>query len=334
MANPYTSGHGVDPFVEEVTRPRPVAPTASQPPPAQNPQFYDPPAPSSTAAAQSQAYSPPPVNSSSAAAIPPAVAAAPPSATPGAAIAPEARDLQTSKFWTLEFYQQFFDVDTQDVALRMGNTLLPFLPPDFLANRNWHHGNLPGGDRFKLMGAAFTATTERQPDIYGPFWICTTLWVTLAIVGNIMSRLAYNKRVRELPTGTPALGPWSYDFTVASVACFTVYAFCGLMPLCVWGLMLWKAVPAGLIDVLCLYGYSMFTFLLAAILCAFPSDGFQWAACIICGLWSLLYLFANFWKLWRQTLEKAWFVGVVAFVAFAHVGLFLAFKLYFLRYNF
>lgn len=360
MANPYTGGNDVNPFADDARR----APAAQPAPAASQPQFYNPP---SSAAAQSPAYHPPanefhqqPTYGSAApqqqyqppqqyAQQPPPphqqqyggqqdpnlYAQQPPpqqqyqGPVEQGPPPPPARDLQTMKFWTIEFYQQFFDVDTVDVLRRMGNVMLPFTPPDFLLHRDWHHafgGALSG--RLAALSSTVShkeGVQERMPDLYGPIWLSTTLWILIGIIGNAMSKLAHTK--------SKSTDSWSYDFTVATVAAGTVYAYVGLMSLMIWGIMKWKAVPASLPDVLCLYGYSMFIIILAAILCSFPNTGVQWFVCIAAGLWSGTYLLANFWQLWKRTLNQMWFTGVVLLVIFFHFLLTCSLKFYFFNYK-
>lgn len=266
-------------------------------------------------------------------------------------------DLVTAKFWTLEFYQQFFDVDTKDVLKRMGNVLLPLVPPDFLYDRHWHMGNLPGGvmpNAISSAAAAFSSGAEKRADLYGPLWISTTVWVTLAIVGNIMGKMAHERRaaqrqvdINNIVNSAPTLAPgqtrppywtpeplprWTYDFSAATIAAGVVYTFIIFMSFLVWGLMKWKNVPVGLTDALCLYGYSMFVFLLAGILCAVPVTGFQWIICILAAIWSCSYLLLNMWQLWKVSLEKPWFVGLVVLVISTQCAMTIGFKLYFFDY--
>lgn len=269
----------------------------------------------------------------------------------------ESPDLVTAKFWTIEFYQQFFDVDTKDVLNRMGNVLLPFVAPDFLHDRHWHMGNLPGGvmpNAISNAAAAFTAGGQKRADLYGPLWISTTVWVTLAIVGNIMGKMAHDRRAAQRQadidnivahSGTLApgatrpafwtpepLAAWTYDFSVATVAAGVVYTFIVFMSLLVWGLMKWKSVPVGFTDALCLYGYSMFLYLLGAILCAVPVTAFQWIVSILVAAWACAYLLLNMWQLWKVSLDKPWFIGLVVLVVGTQAALTLCFKLFFFDY--
>ncbi|XP_023272330.1 protein YIPF1-like, partial [Seriola lalandi dorsalis] len=55
-------------------------------------------------------------------------------------------------FWTFEYYQQFFDIETHHVKERIIGSVLPW----------------PGKNFIQVY-------LRRNPDLYGPFWICTTL---------------------------------------------------------------------------------------------------------------------------------------------------------------
>lgn len=73
---------------------------------------------------------------------------------------------QTSGFWTFEYYQSFFNVDTMQVLDRVKGSVMP----------------LPGRNFIKH-------TLQSSPDLYGPFWICVTLVFSLAISGNLSTFL-------------------------------------------------------------------------------------------------------------------------------------------------
>ena len=67
-------------------------------------------------------------------------------------------------FWQVEYYQKYFNVSTTDVISRIVGSMVPTLSRNYLINR-----------------------IRPNPDMYGPFWICTTLIFTIAISGNIYS---------------------------------------------------------------------------------------------------------------------------------------------------
>ena len=251
----------------------------------------------------------------------------------------------TSKFWTIQFYQQYFDVDTYQVLLRLANTLVPIQPPDFLMRLNWHYNAETAAPRepeapevpnastsvFKVDGVALNA----NPDLYGPVWLSTTLWMGIGIVGNLLSKIAHSRAQDLLLAADPnaATTEWNYDFTIASIAAATVYAYVGLMSLAVWGIMKWKDLPVTLVHCAALFGYSMFPFLLSCILCAIPTTAIQWLACVLALVWSLAYILLNCWSVWKNTLEKRWFLGVLLFVSAMHFGLAIALKLYFFSFD-
>ena len=75
----------------------------------------------------------------------------------------------------MQFYQQFFDVDTDDVMKRVLWSVLP----------------RPGGSTANF----FKSKIRAKPDLYGPFWICVTLIFSMAIAGNIASYLQVNNKL-------------------------------------------------------------------------------------------------------------------------------------------
>jgi hypothetical protein len=74
---------------------------------------------------------------------------------------------------SMEFYQQFFDVDTDDVMRRLLWSVLP----------------RPNSSKF------FKSKIRAKPDLYGPFWICVTLIFAIGISGNVASYLQVIKKL-------------------------------------------------------------------------------------------------------------------------------------------
>jgi len=81
--------------------------------------------------------------------------------------------------WTLSFYAQFFDVDTTAVLSRCWAALYP--------------------------RANFLDVLEGNPDLYGPFWIATTVILILFLGGTISDWLASSGKA-----------PFAYDFKLLS----------------------------------------------------------------------------------------------------------------------
>ena len=66
----------------------------------------------------------------------------------------------------MEYYQKYFNADTNEVLMKLAGSITPTFNNNFLINR-----------------------IRPNPDMYGPFWIITTLIFTIAITGNIASFL-------------------------------------------------------------------------------------------------------------------------------------------------
>lgn len=64
-------------------------------------------------------------------------------------------------FLSFKFYQQYFDVDTEQVQTRILNSALPKKGCNFIRDH-----------------------VQPSADLYGPFWICVTLVFVAAIFGN------------------------------------------------------------------------------------------------------------------------------------------------------
>lgn len=70
--------------------------------------------------------------------------------------------------WTISFYAQFFDVDTNEVIRRCTAAIFP--------------------------RANFLDVLDGNPDLYGPFWIATTVVMILFLTGTISQYLAHTGR--------------------------------------------------------------------------------------------------------------------------------------------
>lgn len=68
-------------------------------------------------------------------------------------------------FWSLEYYTFLFNVDTNEVLYRLLRSLIPY-PPTFLD------------------------LVKRNPDLYGPFWIASTLIFFITFSSHIAAYLS------------------------------------------------------------------------------------------------------------------------------------------------
>ncbi|XP_035299410.1 protein YIPF2 isoform X3 [Cricetulus griseus] len=139
------------------------------------------------------------------------------------------------RFWTFDYYQSFFDVDTSQVLDRIKGSLLPHPGHNFV--------------RYHL---------RNRPDLYGPFWICATLAFVLAVTGNLTLVLAQRR--------DPSIH-YSPQFHKVTIAGITIYCYAWLVPLALWGFLRWRQGTRehmGLytfLETVCVYGYSLFVFI-------------------------------------------------------------------------
>lgn len=214
---------------------------------------------------------------------------------------------QSHNFWTIEYYQKFFNVYTTDVLKRLHRSMIPY------------------GDNYLL------SHIRPNPDLYGPFWICVTLVFTIAISGNLANYLQMANSGKY---------HWRYDFHVVSHAATCIFLYAWLLPLILWGALKWTSssrdteeeltetyITPGLLELLCLYGYSLFIYIPVAVLWTVPINWLQWSLVIvgtICSggvlLRSLLPVIAGKHR-----------IVYVAVILGMHILLAVGFMLYFFR---
>lgn len=168
----------------------------------------------------------------------------------------------SKSFWTIEYYQQFFDVDTKDVMDRIIYSMFP------------------------KKDSTYKNQMKARPDLYGPFWISVTLVFTVAISGNVAKYLQHaNQQIH-----------WKYDFHLVSYAATAICLYVTLIPSAIWALLKWSTnvesdenyeenAPPGILELICLYGYSLFIYIPVSILWTIQVNFLQWilvgvAACL------------------------------------------------------
>jgi len=210
---------------------------------------------------------------------------------------------KTSNFWTLAFYQQFFDVDTTDVKNRLMFSMVPVPGKSFLQ----HH-------------------IRPRPDLYGPFWICVTLVFSIAISGNLADFLQKSVDPEQSIK-------WHYDFHKVTLAATAVFSYAGLLPAGLYGFLWWAGSGAGaatlsFLELVCLYGYSLAIYIPVSILWLIQVSWWQWL-CVLAGAGLSGYvLFLPIWPAVRDQAAKSAFV-VMAIIVALHLLLACGFMLYF-----
>uniref|UniRef100_A0A7G3AFR3 Protein YIPF n=1 Tax=Lutzomyia longipalpis TaxID=7200 RepID=A0A7G3AFR3_LUTLO len=170
-------------------------------------------------------------------------------------------------FWSIEYYQQFFNVDTFMVMDRIASAIIPKRAPSTYLKSQ--------------IGA--------NPDLYGPIWIVITLIFSIAISGNVANYL------QQADTNFR----WHYNFHLVSYAATAIITYACLFPLGLWAAFKWSLRPTsadmetdtsnytpGLLTLLCIYGYSLAIYIPVSILWVIQISVLQWLLVMTAALMS------------------------------------------------
>ncbi|THU59112.1 hypothetical protein C4D60_Mb03t21560 [Musa balbisiana] len=193
---------------------------------------------------------------------------------------------------TVGAYKPYFDVDTSDVLERIRDSLFPF------------RGN-------------FTEKTADNPDLYGPFWICTTLIFVAAAIGTFVTYVAHKLQKKE----------WDYDINLVNWSAGLFYGYVIFVPLGLYVILKYFSVPSGLVQLWCLYGYSLFIFIPASCLSIVPVEIFRWVIVGGAGFMSAAFVAMNLHTHIKSAGER-WFL-IVAGIFLLQLALAVILKLYF-----
>ncbi|XP_017052279.1 protein YIPF1 [Drosophila ficusphila] len=212
-------------------------------------------------------------------------------------------------FLTIEYYQQFFNVDTYMVLERIANSMIPK----------------------RAAGNYLRMNIGENPDLYGPFWITVTLIFSIAISGNIASYLHHASDGYY----------WHYNFHLVSYAATCIFMYANLLPAVLWALFKYSLKPVdsadavetdsatytpSLLSLMCIYGYSLAIYIPVSILWVINISLLQWLLVITAALLSGTVLIAVLTPALRNSQFSLFLIiGILS----AHVVLAAGFLLYF-----
>ncbi|KAK9811891.1 hypothetical protein WJX72_011905 [[Myrmecia] bisecta] len=227
---------------------------------------------------------------------------------PLSAPSPDADGENGTKYsmFNLKRYRKYFNVDTEDVLSRMLDSVVGFFRADFLEK------------------------TTDSADLYGPFWIATTLVFVGAVTGNYANYVSYKAKHSQQPDAE--LPTWYYNVDKVGYSAALFYGYVGVIGLLLFASLKWLfKSTVSLAQVWCTYGYSLSLFIPISFFCIFPYEVARWVLVMAATLTSGLFLMLNF----RQPIfdvagAKALPVWLLQGVL--HLGLGLVLKLYFFQY--
>lgn len=183
---------------------------------------------------------------------------------------------------------QYFDVDTDAVVNRMITSLNP-------------------------ISADFFRKIDANPDLYGLIWVSTTLVFVIASLGNLATYLT--DKVND------SSASWSFDVGYVSIAVATIYGYALVVPLAFYFLILYLGSNANLVRFWCMWGYSLFIYILSSSLLVIPVEILRWIIAVVSGFLSACFVAFNL----RSYIEGSnlTLILIAAFVLQLALGIFI-----------
>eukprot|EP00585_Thalassiosira_rotula_P005921 CAMPEP_0196133614 /NCGR_PEP_ID=MMETSP0910-20130528/2766_1 /TAXON_ID=49265 /ORGANISM="Thalassiosira rotula, Strain GSO102" /LENGTH=401 /DNA_ID=CAMNT_0041393357 /DNA_START=59 /DNA_END=1261 /DNA_ORIENTATION=+ len=143
------------------------------------------------------------------------------------------------------------------------------------------HGGMGGNYQTQT-----STSSGKGPDLYGPIWITLTLVFFVAVTSNMSLYIHHHRKTKKSIVdegGTAAEEQWDYDINQLLHATWILYSFSIGLPSVVYFVFRLMGVGnnggnggLGLVELVCLYGYSLVPYLPAVFLCIVPASWLQW----------------------------------------------------------
>ena len=174
---------------------------------------------------------------------------------------------------TVEYWAEYFDVTQEEIVQKVTAGINP-------TNNQFHD------------------LIEAKVDLYGPFWISTTLIFSMIVMPRLLSVILFQ----------------SVQFDVAKVGFgFTlIYGGLAAFTFLLYGLSKFMGIPCPLFKTAAIYGYSYVVFLAVSVAAICPGTYIHFILCMAAGIHSILFLLRNF----KDAIEKAEQQNKIAIMVF------------------
>lgn len=218
---------------------------------------------------------------------------------------------------SIEALRPYFDVDTSDIVLRMKSSVRYCIVPDGFRNEVLYSDNAwrleyrrgtgnseEGGsegegseDVVTTVGDVGGGSGGKGPDLYGPTWITMTLVFFLAVTSNMSLYFHHSgKKTKSLVDegGIAAEEEWDYDINQLLHATWILYSFSFILPIGLYLIFrLMGIISFSVVDLICLYGYSLVPYIPTTWICVAPVGWLQWLSLCISTLISGMLVLRN-----------------------------------------
>ena len=216
----------------------------------------------------------------------------------------------------------FFNKD-QNVVEEKSNKILSFL--DKYKESCGKYFNVEENDiKQKIKGSlipfkkSFYESIERNADLYGPFWIFTTIIFLIALIGNFSSYVHSEDKNKFV-----------YDYNHVPHAIFIIYGFGFGAPFILWIIMKFIfRIDIDLVSNMCIYGYSYTILIPILLVCIIPFKLVATLALLYFLIHSCAFLFHNMYLFIQQKAPKSKYV-VLGLLGGIQLLLFFFLKFYF-----
>ena len=158
----------------------------------------------------------------------------------------------------LNYFRQYFRITTKEVEQRIISS-------------------------FKPYNSKFYEEASNNPDLYGPFWIYTTLIFVIASGGSLSKYFNGDNSKNYFQSFVRGAGSLIYIFGFG-------------FPFLIWGYMKFIGEVISYFYILCIYGYSFSPFIPIIILCSCGINVIQWILLCYAIANSTLFVITNLWK--------------------------------------
>lgn len=163
---------------------------------------------------------------------------------------------------------------------------------------------------------------DGSPDLYGPFWIATTVVMILFLAGTISQYLA-----------TTGKQHFAYDFRLLSGAAGLVYGYTLVIPLGLWATLKWfGSESANVLECWALYGYANLIWIPVALVSWSPLTALNYAFVGVGLAMSSVFLFRNLYPVVSATDAKTSKILLMVVLAL-HAGFAIAIKILFFAHG-
>ncbi|KAF9166369.1 hypothetical protein DFQ26_008053 [Actinomortierella ambigua] len=199
--------------------------------------------------------------------------------------------------WSVEYYAKFFDVDTAQACISVLERCFATV--------------IPKDNFLEVMGGA--------PDLYGPFWISTTVVFVLFVASSIADSIAAYMNGSK----------YEYDFRQLTFAFGAVYTYAFLVPTLVWAATKYFGCQPNLLEMLSLYGYGMAIWIPVAALSVLPFELARWILVGIGGGLSGVFLIRNMYPvLSRAEAQTSKIILILVIIFHGALAVLLKFKFF------